>query len=75
MPTYTTWYVTVIIQVAGKQQDIQGPERDTEDKTQSDLKELQEQLGSGEWINLDWISANPKNVVAAYVDSSSISFG
>jgi hypothetical protein len=72
MPTFTTWFVTVVLEVAGKQQTVQGPERDSEDEVKADLKELQEKLGTGEWINLDWISANPKHVVAAHVDSSSI---
>lgn len=74
MPTFTTWYVTVILQVAGKQQTITGPGRDSEDEVKADLKQLQDLLGSGDWINLDWISANPANVVAAHVDSSSIGF-
>jgi hypothetical protein len=72
MPTFTTWFVTVVLEVAGKQQTVQGPERDSEDEVKADLRELQEKLGTGEWINLDWISANPKHVVAAHVDSSSI---
>jgi hypothetical protein len=74
MPTFTTWYVTVILQVAGKQQTITGPGRDTEEEAKADLKELQDLLGGGDWINLDWISANPKHVVAAHVDRSSIGF-
>ncbi|HEU4462633.1 MAG TPA: hypothetical protein VFR75_08570 [Solirubrobacterales bacterium] len=74
MPTYTSWYVTVILEVAGKEKGVQGPVRDTEAEVKADLKELQEQMGSGEWINLDWISANPAHVVAAHVDSSSIGF-
>jgi hypothetical protein len=72
VPTFTTWYVTVILQVAGKQQTITGPSRDSEDEVKADLKQLQDLLGGGDWINLDWISANPANVVAAHVDSSSI---
>lgn len=75
MPVYTTWFVTVVLEVAGKERSIQGPERDSEEETKADLKALQDLLGSGEWINLDWISANPKHVVAAHVDSSSIGFG
>jgi|GEM_PF-2219724 len=71
MPIFTTWYVTVLLDVAGKQQTIQGPGRDSEEEVKADLKALQDLLGSGEWINLDWISANPKNVVAAHIDSTS----
>ncbi len=72
MATFTNWYVTVVLEVAGKQQTIRGPSRSSEEDTKADLKELQELLGSGEWINLDWISANPKHVVAAHLDSTSI---
>jgi hypothetical protein len=74
MPVYTTWFVTVVLEVAGKERSVRGPERDTEEEVKADLKALQDLLGSGEWINLDWISANPKHVIGAHVDSSSIGF-
>jgi hypothetical protein len=74
MTTYTTWYVTVVLEVAGKQQTIRGPGRSAEEEVKADLKALQDLLGSGDWINLDWISANPKNVVAAHIDSTSVGF-
>lgn len=74
MPTYTTWYVTVVLEVAGKQQSIRGPGRSNEEDVKADLKALQDLLGRGDWINLDWISANPKNVVAAHIDSTSVGF-
>jgi hypothetical protein len=74
MPVYSTWFVTVVLEVAGKEKSVEGPGRDTEDEAKTDLKELQDLLGSGDWINLEWISANPKNVVAAHVDSSSVGF-
>lgn len=72
MPVYTTWYVTVVLEVAGKEKSVRGPSRSTEDEVKADLKELQDLLGRGDWINLDWISANPKHVIAALVDSSSV---
>lgn len=72
MPVYTTWYVTVILEVAGKERSVEGPSRNSEEEVKADLKELQDLLGSGDWINLDWISANPKHVIAAHVDSSSV---
>ena len=40
----------------------------------TDLDAVREFLGSGEWINLPWLSANPKSVVAAYLDSTSVGF-
>lgn len=72
MPVYTTWFVTVVLEVAGKEKSVQGPSRNTEDEVKQDLKELQELLGNANWINLEWISANPKHVIAAHVDSSSV---
>lgn len=75
MPTYTTWYVNVILEVAGKERQLQGPGRSEEAQAKADLDALREKLGSGEWINLDWISANPQHVVAAHVSSSSVAFG
>jgi hypothetical protein len=72
MPVYTSWFVTVVLEVAGKEERIKGPKRTTEEEVKADLKDLQDQLGGGDWINLDWISANPTNVVAAVVDSSSV---
>jgi hypothetical protein len=65
------WYVEVTLSLGtSKTQTISGPSRDTEDEAKADLRELQEQLGSGgDWINLDWLSANPKNVIAAHVAS------
>ncbi len=75
MPVYTTWYATVVLEVAGKEKQIRGPGRTAEGDAKADLDAVRELLGSGEWINLDWISANPKNVVAAYLDSSSVGFG
>jgi hypothetical protein len=74
MPSYTNWFVTVVLEVAGKQERVQGPTRPTEDEAKADLKNLQDQLGSGDWVNLDWISANPTSVAAAVVDSSSVGF-
>lgn len=71
MPIYTTWYVTVVLEVAGKERKIDGPGRNEESEAKADLNELRGLLGSGDWINLDWISANPKHVVAAYLDSTS----
>ncbi len=72
MPSYTSWFVTVVLEVASKQERVQGPTRATEDEAKADLKNLQNQLGGGDWVNLDWISANPTNVAAAVVDSSSV---
>ena len=72
MPVFTNWYVTVVLDVAGKEKSVRGPSRKTEAEVKEDLKALQDLLGSGEWINLDWISANPKHVVAAHVDSTSM---
>lgn len=72
MPVYTSWYVTVILEVAGKERPVRGPSRRSEEEAQADLAALQEKLGSGEWINLVWISADPAHVVAAHVDSTSV---
>jgi len=74
MPSSTNWYVTVILEVAGKKQSIRGPDRGSEGAAKADLKDLQERLGTGEWINLDWISADPKRVVAAHTDRTTVSF-
>jgi hypothetical protein len=51
------------------------PTRTTEEEVKADLRELQGQLGGSDWINLDWITANPTNVIAAVVDSTSVGFG
>jgi hypothetical protein len=71
MPTYTNWYVVVVMEVAGKQREVKGPKSSDQTKAEADLNALRGKLGTGEWIDLDWISANPKHVVAAYVDSRS----
>ena len=64
------WYVEVTVSLGGsKTRAISGPHRDTEVEAKADLRELQEKLGSGDWINLDWLSANPKNVVTAHIES------
>jgi hypothetical protein len=59
MSTVEWWYVEVTLSLGGsKTQTIQGPSHDTEEAAKADLRELQEQLGSGsDWINLDWLSA------------------
>jgi hypothetical protein len=72
MPTWTTWYVTVVLEIAGKERQIHGPGHSEQAPAEADLNALRELLGTGTWINLSWISANPKNVVAAYLDSSSV---
>lgn len=74
--TSISWhYVEVTLSLgASKTKTIQGPSHDTEEEAKSDLKALQDQLGSGEWINLDWLSADPKHVIAAHVSSSGIAF-
>lgn len=73
MASVSWWYVEVIVRVGGsKTQAIQGPTRNSEDEAKSDLRMVQEKLGSGDWINLDWISANPEYVVAAYVTGGGI---
>ena len=72
MPVSTTWFVNVILEVAGKERNIVGPGRPTEAEAKQDLNAVREFLGSGEWINLDWLSASPKHVVAAHLGSSSI---
>lgn len=74
MPVYTTWYVTVVLEVAGKEKSVRGPSRSAEAEVKADLKDLQDLLGSGDWINLDWISANPKHVIAAHIASRSHGF-
>ena len=69
------WYVEVILSLGGnKTQTIHGPSRDTEDEAKQDLRVLQEKLGSGDWINLDWLSANPQNVIAAHVTGTGFAF-
>jgi len=50
MPTFTTWYVTVILQVARKQQTITGPGRDTEEEVKADLKERRHRVPGGELV-------------------------
>lgn len=74
MPTYTTWFVTVVLQVAGREKEVRGPGHSSKEAAQQDLDALREKLASGEWLDLDWISANPTYVVAAHLDSSSIGF-
>lgn len=74
MAFVTMWFATVILEVAGKKEQVRGPERETEEEAKADLDALRESLGSGEWINLDWISANPKHVVAAVLDSETSGF-
>lgn len=74
MAFYTAWFVTVVLEVAGKKEQIRGPEHDGEDEAKADLDALRESLGSGEWINLEWISANPKHVIAAVLDSETTGF-
>lgn len=70
------WFVEVTISLGGnKTQSIQGPSRESEAEARADLRELQDKLGSGEWINLDWLSANPKHVVAAHVSGGYIGVG
>ena len=70
----TTYFVTAILEVARKKEELRGPERGTEEEAKADLDELRESLGSGEWINLDWISANPKNIAAAVLQSETTGF-
>lgn len=74
MPVSTNWYVVVTLEVAGKEQSVRGPDRTSETDAKADLKELQEKLGKGDWVNLDWLSADPKRIVAAHVDRTSIGF-
>ena len=75
MPGYTNWYVTVLVEVAGKERAISGPSRSQQADAEQDLDQVREFLGSGTWINLPWLSANPQSVVAAYLDSKSFGFG
>jgi hypothetical protein len=76
MPVYTTWFVTVVLEVAGREKSVQGPGRSTREEAEADLKAIRDLLGTGEWINLDWITASPKHVVAAHIESTSVgSFG
>jgi len=74
MAFHTAWFVTVILEIAGKKEEVRGPERDSEGEAKADLDALRESLGSGEWINLDWISANPMKVVTAVLDSETTGF-
>jgi hypothetical protein len=71
MPGYTNWYVVVVMEVAGKQREVKGPSSSDKAKAEADLDALRGKLGTDEWIDLDWISANPQHVVAAYLDSRS----
>jgi hypothetical protein len=69
------WFVEVILSLGGsKTQAIQGPSRDTEEEAKEDLRLLQEKLGTGEWINLDWLSASPKSIIAAHVSGTGFAF-
>ena len=75
MPTYTNWYVVVVLEVGGEEKTVRGPTRTTETEAQADLDAVRGKVASGAWIDLDWISANPDRFVAVYVDSTSVGFG
>jgi hypothetical protein len=74
MPTWTTWRVVVVLEVAGKEKQVHGPGHSDMGEAEKDLDAVRALLGSGDWINLPWLSANPKSVVAAYLDSTSVGF-
>ncbi len=62
-------YVVVVLRVASKEREVQGPSRDTEAQAQADLEQFREQRAAGDWIDLPWISVDAKSVVAVYLDS------
>jgi hypothetical protein len=64
--------VAVVLEVAGKEKQIRGPGHSEKADAEKDLEAVRELLGSGQWINLPWLSAHSKSVVAAYLDSSSV---
>jgi hypothetical protein len=74
MPTFTNWFVVVTLEVAGKEKQLRGPRRGREEEAKQDLDAVRHKIASGEWLDLDWISANPKHFVAAHISSTSVGF-
>jgi hypothetical protein len=74
MPTYTTWYVVLVIRDGNRQREVRSSGTSDEAEAKKELDEVRAALKSGEWVDLSWFSARADVVEAAYLDSSSVGF-
>lgn len=74
MPTFTTWYVVLLIREGTKQREVRSPGTDSEEDAKKDLDLVRAAMKAGEWVDLPWFSARAETIDAAYLDSSSVGF-
>lgn len=71
MPTYTTWYVVLLVQLGAKEREVRSPGVRDKFDAQRELDQVRAAMKEGGWVDLPWFSANAENITAAYLDSSS----
>lgn len=72
MPTYTTWFVQVILYSGNR--EIKSPGFNSKEEAEAALATIRAAQQGGGWIELDWISVKGDDVLAANLTSSSVGF-
>lgn len=71
MPTYTTWFVVLLVKHGAKEREVKSPGVSDKFEAQKELDQVRAAMKAKEWVDLPWFSASAENITAAYLDSSS----
>jgi hypothetical protein len=74
MPTYTTWFVVLLVQLGAKEREVRSPGTSEKVDAERELDQVRAAMKGGGWVDLPWFSASADNIIAAYLDSSSVGF-
>lgn len=74
MPTFTNWYLVIVVREGSKHREVRGPSSADEAATKEELDIVRAAMKAGEWVDLPWFSARADVIDAAYIDSTSVGF-
>jgi hypothetical protein len=73
MPSYTTYFVEVTPRV-GNSKPIKSPGFKSKDDAIIDLEAIRKAQKDAEWVDLEWLSMDGRDIAIAKLDSSSVGF-
>lgn len=74
MPTYTTWFVVLLVQLGTKEREVRSPGISERAEAERELDRVRAAMKDGGWVDLPWFSASADSITAAYLDKSSVGF-
>lgn len=69
MPSYTTWFVEVVLHTKDK---LKSPGFKSREDADAALAAIREAQKSGDWLGLDWLSVKGSDILVANITSSSV---